>query len=82
MVPSVSSVPIPPAVGLLKQRLASPRLIAAMLLLDDAERELRRFRGPVLDVEDHADRETALSRFAEADKVLATYPVRLAGGAR
>ncbi|MFE9398596.1 hypothetical protein [Streptomyces flavidovirens] len=67
---------------MLKQRLAPDRMLTAMLLLDDAERELRRFRGPVLDVEDFADRESALAKFAEADKVLATYPVRLAGGAR
>lgn len=81
MVPSVSPVPIPPAVGVFKARLASDRLLKASLLADDAEREIRRFRGP-LDDDDRADRETALARFAEADKVLATYPVRLTGGAR
>lgn len=75
-------VPIPPAVGRFKSRLASHRLLTATLLLDDAEREIRRFRGPLLGVEDFADRESALAKFAEADKVLATYPTRVGGESR
>jgi hypothetical protein len=43
-------------VGQFQARLLSPRVSEALLAVDDAERELRRFRGPVLSVEDQGDR--------------------------
>lgn len=58
------------AVGQFKARLLPPRILDAVLALDDAERELLRFRGPLLSVEDQGDRETVLARYAAADKIL------------
>jgi hypothetical protein len=61
-------------VGQFQARLLSPRVSEALLAVDDAERELRRFRGPVLSVEDQGDRETVLARYAAADKILHSVP--------
>lgn len=66
--------PAPMAVGLFKAALLPPRVMDALLQLDDAKRELRRFRGPLLSVEDRGDRETALGLLAAADKVLCSVP--------
>ncbi|MFK0182496.1 hypothetical protein ACIQVR_41840 [Streptomyces xanthochromogenes] len=62
------------AVGALKARLLPPRILSALLKLDSAERELKRFRGPLLSVEDQGDRETLLARHAAADKILHSVP--------
>lgn len=44
---------------------------------ESAEREVLRFRGPLLDNDDRHDREQALARLAAANKVLAAYSPRL-----
>lgn len=66
--------PAPMAVGLFKAALLPPHVTDALLRSDDAQRELRRFRGPLLSVEDQGDRETALGLLAAADKVLCSVP--------
>lgn len=69
-------IPVPPAVGMFKAMYGPQHITEATLLLDDAERELRRFRGPLLSVEDQGDRETALAAWHRADKVLAATALR------
>lgn len=68
-------IPVPAAVGLFKATHGPQHVVEATLLKDDAERELRCFRGP-LSVEDQGDRETALADWHRADKVLAASPLR------
>ena len=68
-------IPVPAAVGMFKAVYGPQHVTEATLLKDDAERELRRFRGP-LSVEDQGDRETALADWHRADKVLAASPLR------
>ncbi|WP_406418303.1 hypothetical protein [Streptomyces sp. NBC_01614] len=68
-------IPVPAAVGIFKAVYGPQHVVEATLLKDDAERELRRFRGP-LSVEDQGDRETALDDWHRADKVLAASPLR------
>lgn len=83
IIPSASApTPIPLAVTMFQASHLPERVMTAVTLMNDAERELLRFRGPLLDIEDRADREHALSLFAQADKVVSTYPIRRAGGAR
>lgn len=69
-------VPVPAAVGVFKAVHGLQHVVEATLLKDDAERELRRFRGPLLSVEDQGDRETALAEWHRADKVLAATALR------
>ena len=68
-------IPAPAAVGIFQAMHGPQHITEATLLKDDAERELRRFRGP-LSVEDQGDRETALADWHRADKVLAASPLR------
>lgn len=76
--------PAPMAVGLFKAALLPPRVMDALQQrIHDAKRELRRFRGPLLSVEDQGDRETALGLLATADKILCSVPAMnrsMAGG--
>ena len=69
-------IPVPTAVGVFKAVHGPRHVVAATLARDDAERELRRFRGPLLSVEDQGDREMALAAWHRADKVLAASPLR------
>lgn len=73
--------PIPVAVTMFQASHLPERVMTAVTLMNDAERELGRLR-PLPSVEDWQDREQALSLFAQADKVVSTYPIRLTGGAR
>lgn len=68
-------IPVPAAVGMFKAVHGPRHVVEATLLKDDADRELRRFRGP-LSVEDEGDRESALAVWHRADKVLAATPLR------
>ncbi|MER6183107.1 hypothetical protein [Streptomyces sp. NPDC001652] len=68
-------IPVPAAVGMFKAVHGPRHVVEATLLKDDAERELRRFRGP-LSVEDQGDRETALAAWHRAEKVLAATALR------
>ena len=69
-------IPVPAAVGMFKAVHGPQHVVEATLLKDDAERELRRFRGPLLSVEDEGDRQTALAAWHRADKVLAATALR------
>lgn len=69
-------IPVPAAVGMFKAVHGPQHITEATLAKDDAERELRRFLGPLLSVEDQGDRETALAAWHRADKVLAASPLR------
>ncbi|MFD7185546.1 hypothetical protein ACFV90_36990 [Streptomyces sp. NPDC059904] len=51
-------------------------VLAAIYDVDDAERELARFRAP-LSIEDQGDRESVLAIHAKASKTLARIPARL-----
>ncbi|MFJ5973575.1 hypothetical protein [Streptomyces sp. NPDC093060] len=68
-------VPVPAAVGVFKATHSPQHVVEATLLKDDAERELRRLRFP-LSVEDMGDRETVLTEWHRADKVLAATALR------
>lgn len=68
-------IPVPAAVGVFKAVHGPAHVVEATLLKDDAERELRRFRGP-LSVEDEGDRQTVLAEWHRADKVLAATALR------
>lgn len=69
-------IPAPLAVGRFASAYTPKHVMDAVKLIDDAERELRRFRGPLLSVEDQGDRETALAAWHRADKVLAATALR------
>lgn len=69
-------IPVPTAVGMFKAVHGPRHVVEATLLKDDAERELRGFRGPLLAVEDEGDRQTALTEWHRADKVLAATALR------
>ncbi|EHM26455.1 MULTISPECIES: hypothetical protein [Streptomyces] len=71
-------VPIPDRVAALIGSCIPPRILQAEFDADCAAREVRRFRGPRLGVEDQADREQALSELARANKVLAAHHPGLA----
>lgn len=77
--PDPKSTPIPAAVTVLQASHLPERVMTAVTLMNDAERELGRLR-PLSSVEDWQDREQALSLFAQADKVVSTYPIRRAAG--
>ena len=70
--------PVPLAVTTLQAAHLPERVMTAVTLMNDAERELGRLR-PLSSVEDWQDREHALALFAQADKVVSTYPVRKFG---
>lgn len=69
-------IPVPSAVGLFKARLTPEHIVEAAVQSEDAERELLRFRGPLLSLEDQQDREYVLSVYARADKVLSAQALR------
>ncbi|MFF3729340.1 hypothetical protein ACFYXM_03165 [Streptomyces sp. NPDC002476] len=73
-------VPIPDRVVALIGSCFPPHILRAGLDAACAAREVRRFRGPRLCVEDRADREQALGELARANKILAAHhpglPVR------
>lgn len=66
-------VPIPDRVAALIGACVPAHVLQAEFDADCAAREVRRFRGPTLGVEDQADREQALSDLARANKVLAAH---------
>ncbi len=71
-------VPIPDRVAALIGSCTPPHILRAELDADCAAREVRRFRGPRLGIEDQADRELALSELARANKVLSAHDPLLA----
>lgn len=71
-------VPIPDRIAALIGSRIPPHILEAEFEAECAAREVRRFRGPRLGVEDQADREQALSELARANKVLAAHHPRLA----
>ncbi|MFC9247910.1 hypothetical protein ACFT7S_29010 [Streptomyces sp. NPDC057136] len=71
-------VPIPDRVAVLIGSCTPPHILRAEFDAVCAAREVRRFRGPRLGIEDQADREQALSELARANKVLSAYHPRLA----
>lgn len=75
-------VPTPHAVSMLQADRIPERVVIANAQADDAERMMRKLRGPLFSQENCAAREWASAMFAAADKVLATYPTRRVGGAR
>ncbi|WP_103532868.1 hypothetical protein [Streptomyces sp. SM11] len=66
-------VPIPDRVAALIGSCTPPHILRAEFDAGCAAREIRRFRGPLLGIEDQADREQALSDLARANKVLAAH---------
>ncbi|WP_405939798.1 hypothetical protein OG338_26860 [Streptomyces sp. NBC_00726] len=70
-------VPIPDRIAALIGACTPAHILRAELDADCAAREVRRFRGPRLGIEDQADRELALSELARANKVLAAHHPRL-----
>ncbi|MET9592606.1 hypothetical protein ABZY45_16850 [Streptomyces sp. NPDC006516] len=71
-------VPIPDRVAALIGACTPPHVLQAEFDAVCAAREVRRFRGPRLGIEDQADREQALSELAWANKVLSAHHPRLA----
>ncbi|MEU0833930.1 hypothetical protein [Streptomyces sp. NPDC005969] len=71
-------VPIPDRVAELIGSCIPPHIVQAEFDAECAAREVRRFRGPRLCIEDQADREQALSQLAQVNKVLAAHHPRLA----
>jgi len=70
-------VPIPDRIAALIGACTPAHILQAEFDADSAAREVRRFRGPRLGIEDQADREQALSELARANKVLAAHHPRL-----
>ncbi|WP_299534733.1 hypothetical protein [uncultured Streptomyces sp.] len=70
-------VPIPDSVAALIGSCLPEHILRAEVDAACAEREILRFRGPRLGIEDQADREQALSDLARANKVLAAHHPRL-----
>ncbi|MFB8103312.1 MULTISPECIES: hypothetical protein [Streptomyces] len=73
-------VPIPDRVAALIGSCIPPHILETEFEADCAAREVRRFRGPHLGIEDQADREQALAELARANKVLAAHHPRLTVG--
>ncbi|MDF9868889.1 hypothetical protein OKW18_001027 [Streptomyces pratensis] len=71
-------VPIPDRVAALIGACTPSHILEAEFDADCAAREVRRFRGPRLGIEDQADREQALSELAWANKVLSVHHPHLA----
>ncbi|MEU9089591.1 hypothetical protein ACIOEW_08390 [Streptomyces sp. NPDC087901] len=71
-------VPIPDRIAALIGSCIPARILEAEFDAECAAREVRRFRGPRLGIEDQADREQALSELARANKVLSAHHPRLA----
>ena len=71
-------VPIPDRVAALIGSCIPPHILRAEVAADCAAREVRRFRGPGLGIEDQADREQALSDLARANKILSAHHPGLA----
>ncbi|MER5359282.1 hypothetical protein [Streptomyces sp. NPDC002785] len=70
-------VPIPDRVAALIGSCIPAHIVEAEFDAECAAREVRRFRGPRLCVEDQADREQALAELARANKILAAHHPRL-----
>ncbi|THA67128.1 hypothetical protein E6P78_15920 [Streptomyces sp. A0958] len=70
-------VPIPDRIAALIGSCIPVHVLRAEFDAACAAREVRRFRGPRLGIEDQADREQALSELARANKVLAAHHPRL-----
>ncbi|MER5849470.1 hypothetical protein ABT126_21030 [Streptomyces sp. NPDC002012] len=70
-------VPIPDRVAALIGSCIPPHIVEAEFDAECAAREVRRFRGPRLCVEDEADREQSLAALARANKILAAHHPRL-----
>lgn len=66
-------VPIPDRVAALIGSCIPQHVLEAEFDAECAAREVRRFRGPRLGIEDQADREQALSELARANKFLAAH---------
>ncbi|MFG2595061.1 hypothetical protein [Streptomyces sp. NPDC048462] len=66
-------VPIPDRVAALIGSCIPQHVLEAEFDAECAAREVRRFRGPRLGMEDQADREQALSELARANKLLAAH---------
>lgn len=71
-------VPIPDRIAALIGSCIPPHILEAEFDAECAAREVRRFRGPRLGIEDQADREQALSELARANKMLSAHHPRLA----
>ncbi|MET7858071.1 hypothetical protein ABZS81_12735 [Streptomyces sp. NPDC005318] len=71
-------VPIPDRVAALIGSCIPSHILQAEIDAACAAREIRRFRGPRLSIEDQADREQALSELARANKILAAHHPGLA----
>ncbi|MER5276564.1 hypothetical protein ABT025_12505 [Streptomyces sp. NPDC002809] len=71
-------VPIPDRIAALIGSCIPAHILEAEFAAECAAREVRRFRGPRLGIEDQADREQALSELARANKVLSAHHPRLA----
>lgn len=71
-------VPIPDRIAALIGSCTPAHILQAEFEADCAAREVRRFRGPRLGIEDQADREQALSELARANKVLSARHPHLA----
>ena len=69
-------VPIPDPIAARIGACMPIHVLQAEVDAESAAREIRRFR-PLASVEDRADRESALSELAVANKVLAAYNPRL-----
>lgn len=83
--PYIIPVPVPGRVVDLIEGAFPEEVCQAVFAAADARREVLRFRGPLLCVEDQADRERALSELHLANKLLAAYNPGLilkAGGSR
>ncbi|OKJ05164.1 hypothetical protein AMK18_04190 [Streptomyces sp. CB01249] len=70
-------VPIPDRIAALIGACTPAHILQAEFDADCAAREVRRFRGPRLGIEDQADRELALAELARANKALAAHHPRL-----
>lgn len=71
-------VPIPDRIAVLIGSCTPAHILRAEFDAVGAAREVRRFRGPRLGIEDQADREQALSELARANKILSAHHPRLA----
>ncbi|MFF1684659.1 hypothetical protein [Streptomyces sp. NPDC058254] len=69
-------LPAPSAVQVFVFRQTPESILEQVFRLDDAERELARFRAP-FGVEDQGDREELLAIHAEARKQLGKLPARV-----
>lgn len=74
---ALPTVPIPDRVAALIGGNIPIHVLQAEVDAESAAREVCRFRGPLLCIEDQADRERALSELAAANKTLAAHHPRL-----